>query len=488
MKSTSAVSRGLLALFGGLGAYLLWTSLPWPLIHDAPILHYIAWRIGQGAVPYRDLFDMNQPGVYLIHMGVLKILGDGDRAWRLFDVASLAVAAAVLAWLAAPWGRIAAVGGSLCFALYHLADGAWQAGQRDFLICPFLLAAAVGLARWLEAGGKGARASLGASGLTLGAAMTIKPHVALLAVGFSVVVVAVAWRAPVNALAIYLSMLALAPVTMLVWLARLGALGAWRDVVVDYLVPLYARLGQPAHWAFHRWHVWIAIAAAVGLSLASTLWHGRFTARHGVATLGLGYGLAHFFGQGKGWEYHLYPLAAFAAVLAFSEVDAVLRARRLVPAVSLLAALVAVAGLLGQKGAEAADAGWIRDKERLVRLLVSDLGAHIRPGDTVQVLDTTGGGIHALLRLHTGEPTRFLYDFHFFHDTDRPVIRQLRAEFVRDLAAHPPRFVVVFERGWPAGRYERVETFSELARWLRDSYTIRERRDGYVIFANRRSS
>jgi len=37
-------------------------------------------------------------------------------------------------------GRAAAVGAGLMFALYHLAGGAWQAGQRDFLLCAFLLA------------------------------------------------------------------------------------------------------------------------------------------------------------------------------------------------------------------------------------------------------------------------------------------------------------------------------------------------------------
>ena len=34
--------------------------------------------------------------------------------------------------------------------LYHLAGGAWQAGQRDFLLCPLLLLGALGVTRWLE--------------------------------------------------------------------------------------------------------------------------------------------------------------------------------------------------------------------------------------------------------------------------------------------------------------------------------------------------
>src|SRR5260370_11909792 len=71
LKLISAASALLLA-------YLVWASCGWPLIHDAPLMHYIAWLIGQGAVPYRDAFDMNLPGVYLLHLAVLRVGGAGD--------------------------------------------------------------------------------------------------------------------------------------------------------------------------------------------------------------------------------------------------------------------------------------------------------------------------------------------------------------------------------------------------------------------------
>ena len=52
--------------------------------------------IGQGGVPYRDVFDMNLPGVYLIHAAVIGLLGRGDLAWRLFDLGWLAATGALL--------------------------------------------------------------------------------------------------------------------------------------------------------------------------------------------------------------------------------------------------------------------------------------------------------------------------------------------------------------------------------------------------------
>src|SRR5688572_31820122 len=100
----SAVSGAVVAGYAAVAGVLAWRSRSWPLVHDAPILHYIAWRLADGAAPYRDVFDMNQPGVYLLHLAVLKTLGAGDVAWRAFDLAWLALTALAVAAVAAPWG------------------------------------------------------------------------------------------------------------------------------------------------------------------------------------------------------------------------------------------------------------------------------------------------------------------------------------------------------------------------------------------------
>jgi len=98
-----------LALAALVGA-LAWRSREWPLIHDAPLMHYIAWRIGEGAAPYRDLFDMNFPGVYLLHMAALRLVGAGDTGWRVFDLTWLAGTSLAAAALAGASGRLAATG------------------------------------------------------------------------------------------------------------------------------------------------------------------------------------------------------------------------------------------------------------------------------------------------------------------------------------------------------------------------------------------
>lgn len=465
-----------------LAGRLAWSSRGWPLIHDAPLMHYIAWRIGDGAAPYRGLFDMNFPGVYLLHMFALELFGAGDSGWRVFDLAWLAGTSLAAAALAAPGGGVAAAGAGLFFAVYHLAGGAWQAGQRDFLLCPFLLLGALAVARWAERAS--GRTSLVWAGLVLGAGITVKPHAGLLAASFVGLVAVVArrdGRAPVRAVGSFTAALVVAPAVIVAWLTAKGALGAWREIVFDYLLPFYARLGRPERWAFHRWHVWIPITAGVVLSLGAALVRGRFTARHAVVALGLAYGVAHYFGQGKGWEYHLYPLAAFAAVALFADASRLLASRAAVAAAFLVCVTVSSV-LLGLKGVEAAQAPWIAAKARRVSAVVADLDGRLAPGDLVQVLDTTEAGIHALLRLQARQPTRFLYDFHFYHDRESPTIARLRAEFLAALDAHPPKFIVLFERGWPTGGYERVEGFQGLWRRLA-TYRMDRRGDGYIVYA-----
>src|SRR6185312_3663321 len=75
-------------------------------------------------------------------------------------------------------GGAAAGAAAALFALYHLSGGAWRAGQRDFLLCLFLVAGVYGVARSFET--DGALAPLVAGGAALGAGVTVKPTAALL--------------------------------------------------------------------------------------------------------------------------------------------------------------------------------------------------------------------------------------------------------------------------------------------------------------------
>jgi hypothetical protein len=275
---------------------------------------------------------------------------------------------------------------------------------------------------------------------------------------------------------------AVVPLLCTGWLAWSGGLPSFVRVFGDYVVPLYSRLARVGpvtalSWAPYGWRTWAMLGALVVLALPRALGN-----RRGVLVVaGVGYGVVHFLAQGKGWEYQLYPLAAFACVAA----GFALSWSRPAPRVAAVAAVALLALTLWPKGVQAEAPEWIAAKERRVARIAADLASRVSPGATVQVFDTAEGGIHALLLRGLRQPTRFVYDFHFFHDVEHPFVRALRAELMRGLSAAPPVVVVVLERGWPAGGYDRLDRFPELAAFLEARYRL-DRDDGeYRIYAKR---
>jgi hypothetical protein len=489
----------ILAASAALALYLGWRSWGWPLIHDAPLMHYIAWLMAQGAVPYRDIFDMNVPGVYLLHLGVVTVLGQGDSAWRLFDLAWLALTAAALFGFSRRMGDAwSGLGAALLFILYHLSGGAWRAGQRDFLLALFLVLAAWGAARAWESGG--ALLPLLWGGLAAGAGIMIKPHAALFWIACAGVSALGARRSGMfRALAVWCAAGLAVPVLVLGWLAWCGGAGPFALIITDYVLPLYGRVGRVSVWEGLRWHVygWQVWSCLIALGLFGFRQSPEkpYGIRRWLALSGAAYGILHFAAQGKGWEYHLYPFAVFLCALA--SVPLAARAKQVEPSrwdarpalsrALTLALLVLAVVFLGAKGVDAADARWVADKERRVSALTRDLRPLADAGP-VQVMDVTEGGVHALLRLHLRQPTRFLYDFPFFHDEADARIQALRAEFARDLEQGRPTAVVVFRAPWRGSGYERLDGFPAVARLLERDYTLAVEGDGYRIYAKRAGS
>jgi hypothetical protein len=484
----AALTGGVVAATAALALGLAVRSLGWPLAHDAPLMHYVAARILEGAVPYRDLFDMNFPGVYLVHAAGLVLLGPGAGAFRALDLVWLAATAAGLAAALARFGGVAAVAGAALFALYHLAGGAWRAGQRDFLLClPLAWATAAALADLARP----RAATLALAALGLGAAPWLKPHALVLAP----LALALAARRPAGHRAAAFAVAAaglVAPAALaLGWLGWAGGLSAFGDIVGGYLVPLYSGLGRASLVEAVRGHdLGVPVLAGLGAwALAGLLALGRPAWRDGrsaVLGAGLAYGAAHFVAQGKGWEYHLYPFALYAIALGAAGLGVARERGRPWPAVVLVTALAVSTGVLGWKGARNLDPAWVRAKVERAHAVAGVLAPLVAGGGTVQVLDTTDGGVHALYLLGVRQPTRFLYDFPFYHDVDHPYVRRLRAEALADLRRRPPVAVVLFERGWPAGGYERLAAFPGLAAWLETGYRLSHEGDGFRVYATRR--
>src|SRR5207237_8287328 len=127
---------------GGAVSLLLWRSLDWPLIGDATIFHFIADEMRTGAMPYRDIYDVNMPLIYFIHLAVVAIGGMSDVAWRAFDLASAAVMSWLILMLVWPAGRALATHAALIALTVHLLLGPYSAGPPAYLMSSVALGSA----------------------------------------------------------------------------------------------------------------------------------------------------------------------------------------------------------------------------------------------------------------------------------------------------------------------------------------------------------
>ncbi len=115
------------------------SSIHWPLVGDASLMHYVAFLMDRGMIPYRDIIDVNMPGTYWVEWLEMHVFGNGALAWRLYDVVlgCAALGAMVLvAWPVDPFAGFFAGG---AFFLIHGRDGIAELGQRDLLLSVALL-------------------------------------------------------------------------------------------------------------------------------------------------------------------------------------------------------------------------------------------------------------------------------------------------------------------------------------------------------------
>ena len=48
-------------------------------------MKYVVFLIDHGMTPYKDIWDINLPGTYILQAFVIHVFGAGAIAWRLFD-------------------------------------------------------------------------------------------------------------------------------------------------------------------------------------------------------------------------------------------------------------------------------------------------------------------------------------------------------------------------------------------------------------------
>jgi 4-amino-4-deoxy-L-arabinose transferase-like glycosyltransferase len=112
-----------------------------PLERDEGEYAYIAWRVLEGEVPYRDAFDQKPPGVFAAYLGAFALFGRSAPAIRLFlHLWSVGTALVLFVFLRRMAGGLAAAGATLVFAVLSTDPrmGAVSANTESFLLLPMV--------------------------------------------------------------------------------------------------------------------------------------------------------------------------------------------------------------------------------------------------------------------------------------------------------------------------------------------------------------
>jgi hypothetical protein len=489
-----------------------------PLARDQGVFAYGGQVILDGGVPYRDFIDQKGPATHYTFALALALLGQTAVAVRLLFffvmLAGAQLAAAVAGRLGGTAARLPA---ALAYALVSLqgpAEAAWMSAQVEDILLPLFFAAVLLLG---SAAAMRSRWRLFLAGLLLGLSCLYKPTAVFTAAGLAVVVTwwlvrrsQLPWGGVVRNLGWAAVGFVLLPALAAAYLAAQPGAMAEFWAVVEFNA-CYAGLKdgtwrQAGEVFGARWAkiTPLALWGLLELRDRKTLcWHlfGAVLATSALAV----------FVQRKFFIiYQWTPLVGCLAVLAGLGVGRLTRqihslvselwlGRVLtgMAAASVLLLLVPVSPAfavgMGRAGAEVAlgemsvaefragfpcGRGTARDLDRATAYVVR----HTQPGDTVLVW-----GYEPAINFESGRrsPSRFMVE-RWLTIPGVPRQAEWRAEFVRDLRARRPLYVLVVNdtnRPWYVPNpVDALKQFPEFEALLRQQYRREAELVGITFF------
>src|SRR5688572_30498051 len=113
-------------------------SLGWPIAHDEAPLFYETFLMQNGAMPYRDFFDFQMPGSYIIYYLLGLFSSFGSLRIRILDLLILSAILFITYLALKQFGKTPALAAGILFGLKYLQGGPTLSLQREYLILIFL--------------------------------------------------------------------------------------------------------------------------------------------------------------------------------------------------------------------------------------------------------------------------------------------------------------------------------------------------------------
>jgi hypothetical protein len=491
----SLLIAGLIACAGILFAHLLIRSRHWEYDHDTPLLQYCGFLMDRyGWMPYRDFFETSMPGTFLFHAGIVALFGTGNLAFILVNDALLGLLLLTSYLWMRQLSRPAAVLFVCWYGAFYLASGPGELMQRDWLaVLPIAIAFSI-LSNSRTSNGAARMGTAFLIGSLMGASACIKPQLALAGIpivwGLGLVNDRAHTQPRSEAMREFVLRVALpamlgiaAPLAAVAaWLAYRGSFASFASMVHDYLplhiqqtgdhqfLPPAERLRYVLVNAVQLRGCWpMMLAALFGFVLIDR----QFTQQPRNRTLfRLAFAMLAIYAiepvlSGQFWEYHYDPFQYWLIAILSLLVLPVLSTSRYVaiPALTLTSCVAFSFGLHHVTKAGPAEHGHVAD-------MVGAIESNVPPGVPVQPIDWTTGAVQALLQTEHPLGTRFLYDYHFYHHVQSPVIQKLRTEFVTQLVTRRVPFVLEVRRDFKdvMSGINTSDHFDELDRVLSQRY------------------
>ncbi|MBL8101392.1 MAG: hypothetical protein JNM02_02570 [Anaerolineales bacterium] len=473
-------------------------SLRWPIAHDEAPLFYEAFLMqSEGRIPYRDIFDFQMPGSYIVYYFLGMFSGFGPFRIRILDLLILTALIFITFQAMRRFGKIPALAAGILFGLKYLQGGPSLSLQREYLLLVFIaLSLLIGMRDTLT---PKHRLSLG---ILFGLSAVIKPHAALGLLPFLLFDIAdirqrlnmsmpkAAWTSILPA-AIGFAI----PVSLVIaWLALNNALTPFLEIALNYW-PLYSQINGQMEvtptaerisfllnqvWRLGGSGLWL-IPAAFGIYL------NQNKQTYLLASLALCYAIYPAL-SGQFFPYHYIPfiyIIILVASLSLTTHHFLLSTSFLFPfslSILLITILLTVrpsATFLRQIQGHPIATSTDRAEE-IARFLENNLEA----GETVQPLDWTGGTLLAMLETRTPIATPYVFDFYFYHHVSNPYIQSLRVDFIHQLQSASPRYIVEvtsIDKPWVSGE-DATREFPELRAFLNENYSVTMDRNDYIIY------
>jgi hypothetical protein len=469
-------------------------SLQWPLAHDEAPLFYEAFLMQNGNIPYKDFFDFQMPGSYIIYYLLGTLSNFGPLRIRILDIIILASIILITYLALKKINKTSAILAGILFALSYLSGGPALSLQREYLILIFLSSA---IFISLQANLSNKRRLI--LGFLFGLASTIKPHSAI---GLIPIILFdlhpfVNLRDPswLKKLITYFIGFFIPISLIVIWLAFTNALLPFLDIAFNYW-GLYSQINGELVilsstervsyilnlvWRFGNHGLWLIPA-----TIATYLNQNKKI--YLLASLAFCYAIYPAF-TGQFFPYHYILFLYFIIILAslsISNLQFPNPDSRITNLSSFLFLLVILFSIKPSTTfiRQLNNQPIVTSSDRAVEI-ANFLEKNLEDGDVVQPLDWTGGTLLAMLQTRAPIATEYVFDFYFYHHISNPYIQNLRNDFINQLKESMPRFIIEVtsaDKPWVGGDDTTRTKFPELQTFLDENYSITIEKDDYIIY------